>query len=186
MWIEPEAGAAHTPGARETHPSNPQPLIVMKTLLVSVDFSAATRAVIDAAVELATPTKAKIVLHHSVVPPVVTSEYGLSLEMLQETANIAEKTARHQLEHLEDELTARGLEVSTVLTRGGASWHVLQQAAKLRADLIVLGSHGHTAFYDLLIGSTTHDVLKKATCPVLIVPPAKNQAGKRVKKPAKR
>lgn len=148
----------------------------MKTLLVSVDFSAATRAVIDAAAELATQTHAQIVLHHSYVSPIVTSEYGLSLEMLQETAQIGEKTARHQLEHLQDELTARGLSVSTVLTRGGAAWQVLQQAIKLRADMIVLGSHGHTAFYDLLIGSTTHDVLKKATCPVLIVPPAKTKA----------
>jgi nucleotide-binding universal stress UspA family protein len=158
----------------------------MKTLLVSVDFSAATRAVIDAAVELAAPAHAKIVLHHSYVPPVVTSEYGLSLEMLQETAQIGEKTARHQLEHLEDELTANGYDVSSVLTEGGAAAQVLLQAAKHRADLIVLGSHGHTAFYDLLIGSTTHDVLAKAMCPVLIVPPAKNKAAKKAKKADKR
>jgi len=34
----------------------------------------------------------------------------------------------------------------------------------------VLGSHGHTAFYDLLVGSTTHGILLRAKCPVLIVP----------------
>jgi nucleotide-binding universal stress UspA family protein len=36
-----------------------------------------------------------------------------------------------------------------------------------------MGSHGHTAFYDLLVGSTTQGVLKKAPCPVLIVPAEK-------------
>jgi nucleotide-binding universal stress UspA family protein len=34
-----------------------------------------------------------------------------------------------------------------------------------------MGSHGHNAFYDLLVGTTTHGVLRKATCPVVIVPP---------------
>ncbi len=154
----------------------------MKTLLVSVDFSAATRPVIEAAVELALKTSARVVLHHSFTAPVVTSEYGLSLELMQETAMLGEKSARHQLEHLEDELTARGLVVDTVLTQGGAAWHILREAAKRHVDLIVLGSHGHTALYDLLIGSTTHDVLKKATCPVLIVPRAKTKAAAKTAK----
>jgi nucleotide-binding universal stress UspA family protein len=43
----------------------------------------------------------------------------------------------------------------------------------------VMGSHGHTALYDLLVGSTTHGVLMRAQCPVVIVPSAKQ------KKPAK-
>jgi nucleotide-binding universal stress UspA family protein len=38
-----------------------------------------------------------------------------------------------------------------------------------------MGSHGHTAFYDLLVGSTTHGVLMRANCPVVIVPPEKKR-----------
>jgi nucleotide-binding universal stress UspA family protein len=157
----------------------------MKTLLVSVDFSAATRAVIDTAVELAAAPAAKLVLHHSLVPTLVTAEYGLGVEMLREAMLVSEKAALHQLEHLEDELTALGLDVSFVLTQGSAAPGILEVAKKHRVDLIVLGSHGHTAFYDLVVGSTTHAVLKKATCPVLIVPPvaakAKPKAGKKRK-----
>jgi nucleotide-binding universal stress UspA family protein len=142
----------------------------MKTLLVSVDFSAATRAVIKTAVELAQASESRLILHHSLLPPLVTTEYGIGLEMMHETIALAEKGARHQLEHLEDELTAQGLEVSSVLTEGPAAPHILELAAKRKADVIVLGSHGHTAFYDLVVGSTTHAVLRKAPCPVLIVP----------------
>lgn len=142
----------------------------MKTLLVSVDFSAATRAVIETAVELAQASESRLILHHSLLPPLVTTEYGIGLEMMHETIALAEKGARHQLEHLEDELTARGLEVSSVLTEGPAAPHILELAAKRKADVIVLGSHGHTAFYDLVVGSTTHAVLRKAPCAVLIVP----------------
>jgi nucleotide-binding universal stress UspA family protein len=37
----------------------------------------------------------------------------------------------------------------------------------------VMGSHGHTALYDLLVGSTTHGVLMRAICPVVIIPAIK-------------
>lgn len=147
-----------------------QPPPAMKTLLVSVDFSDATRAVIATAVDLASTPGAKLVIHHCLVPPMVTTEYGIGVDMMQENLALAEKTARHQLQHIEDELTARGLDVTTCLTRGGPATDIVNKAAKLHADAIVLGSHGHTAFYDLLVGSTTHLVIKNATCPVVIVP----------------
>jgi len=153
----------------------------MKTLLVSVDFSAATRAVVETAVELAQASDAQVILHHSLMPPIVTTEFGIGAEMVQETIEIAEKGARHQLEHLEDELTARGLNVGSVLTSGPAADQILAVATKRKADVIVLGSHGHTAFYDLMVGGTTHAVLRKAACPVLIVPRAASKPAKRKK-----
>jgi nucleotide-binding universal stress UspA family protein len=36
-----------------------------------------------------------------------------------------------------------------------------------------MGSHGHTALYDLIAGSTTTRVLKGAPCPVVVVPAQK-------------
>ncbi len=142
----------------------------MKTILVPVDFSSATRAVVEAALDLGGVSAARYILHHSLMPPVITTEYGIGLEMLQETIEIGRKSALHQLEHLEDELTARRIEVTTVLTNGAAAPHILDLAKVKKVDTIVLGSHGHSAIYDLLLGSTTHAVLQKASCPVLIVP----------------
>lgn len=154
----------------------------MKTILVSVDFSSATRAVVEAALELGGVSAARYILHHSLMPPVITTEYGIGLEMLQETIEIGRKSALHQLEHLEDELTARGIDVSTELSDGAAAPHILDLAASKRVDTIVLGSHGHSAIYDLLLGSTTHAVLQKATCPVLIVPVNSTALRKKKKK----
>ena len=153
----------------------------MKTLLVSVDFSAATRAVIETAVELAKASGAQVILHHSLMPPIVTTEFGIGAEMVEETIEIAEKGARHQLEHLEDELTARGLDAGSVLTSGSAAERILEVAGKRKADAIVLGSHGHTAFYDLIVGGTTHAVLRKAACPVIVVPRKAAKAERRKK-----
>lgn len=142
----------------------------MKTLLVSVDFSAATRAVLETAVELAKASNAKVILHHTLMPPIVTTEFGIGAEMVQQTIELSEKSARHQLQHLEDELTARGVATDTVLTNGPAAQRILETASKKKADAIVLGSHGHTALYDLIVGGTTHGVLRKADCPVIVVP----------------
>lgn len=151
----------------------------MKTLLVSVDFSTATRAVVETAVELAQASGAKVILHHSLMPPIVTTEFGIGAEMVQETIDVAEKGARHQLEHLEDELTARGIDTSSVFTTGVAVKHILEQAAKHKADAILLGSHGHTALYDLIVGGTTHGVLRQATCPVIVVPRKATKSARR-------
>jgi nucleotide-binding universal stress UspA family protein len=47
---------------------------------------------------------------------------------------------------------------------------ILNQADTLDADLIVMGTHGHGAMYNLLVGSATKGVLKHSTRPVLLVP----------------
>ncbi len=151
----------------------------MKRILVPVDFSPATKAVIKTAVSLAEPA-ARITLLHNLVPPLVTTDYGIGLGELQESVAIAEKHARKQLDHLVAVLARKGFAADSVLTHGGAPGSILEQARARKTDAIVLGSHGHTAFYDLVVGSTTNAVIKKAPCPVVVVPPA---AAKAVAKP---
>jgi nucleotide-binding universal stress UspA family protein len=51
---------------------------------------------------------------------------------------------------------------------------ILSQANELNADLIVMGTHGHGAMYNLLVGSATKAVLKHSTRPVLLVPGPKS------------
>lgn len=49
---------------------------------------------------------------------------------------------------------------------------ILVQAEVLKADLIVMGTHGRGALERFMVGSTTEKVLRKATsCPVMVVPP---------------
>jgi nucleotide-binding universal stress UspA family protein len=47
---------------------------------------------------------------------------------------------------------------------------IVAEAQRLNADMIVVGSHHHGALYNLVVGSVTGDVLKRAKCPVLVVP----------------
>jgi hypothetical protein len=46
---------------------------------------------------------------------------------------------------------------------------VARVAQELDARAIVIGSHGHRALREFLLGSTTRSILKDATCPVVVV-----------------
>lgn len=142
----------------------------MKTILTAVDFSSATRGVLNVALDLARTTGGRVVLFHAVQHPVITTDYGLTAEMLQETIAANQGAAQSQIAHLEQFVESKSVPVTSRLASGFAAGNILEHARKLRASYIVLGSHGHTAFYDLLVGSTTNAVLKKAPCPVVIVP----------------
>jgi universal stress protein A len=142
----------------------------MKTILAPVDFSTSSTSVIDTATELATALSAEIVLLHVVTPPIVASEYGLVMENVSEIVAAAEKASTVHLTKMLQSVSDQGVKTRTHQAVGSPVETILQIAAEEACDYIVMGSHGHSAFYDLLIGSTTHGVLHKAPCPVLIVP----------------
>lgn len=53
---------------------------------------------------------------------------------------------------------------------------ILDEAKRVNADLIVMGSHGRTALSEFFMGSVAHKVTSKASIPVLIVPIKKEWA----------
>jgi len=152
----------------------------MKTVLVPVDFSKVSRAVVTEAALLARTLDARIVLLTVVQPPVVLNEYAGMMDIAQLTA-AGEKNAARQLDSLEDGLKAQFIKTESVQVTGSPIPLILEQAEKNDADYIVMGSHGHTAFYDLLVGSTTHGVLLRAKCPVIIIPAVKDETKPRKK-----
>jgi nucleotide-binding universal stress UspA family protein len=148
----------------------------MKTILTPVDFSGITDSVVAAAADLARAQNGRVVLLNVTQPPIITSEYAPYLVNIGEIMLVSEKAAAKQLERLADRLKEQGIASDTLQFTGPPATHILKQAEALDADFIVMGSHGHTAFYDLLVGSTTHGVLLKAPCPVLVVPAQKKKA----------
>jgi nucleotide-binding universal stress UspA family protein len=145
----------------------------MKTILVPVDFSRATPAVVAQSVVLAKAVKGRLVLLNVILPPVVVAEYGALLDSIAEIKIAGEKAAAVQLEKLQRQCERRGVKAETRQFTGSIVAIIAQQAKEVAADFIVVGSHGHTALYDLFVGSTTHGVLRRAPCPVVVVPPAK-------------
>jgi nucleotide-binding universal stress UspA family protein len=144
----------------------------MKTILAPVDFSAVSDAVVKEAAALARSFDGRVVLLTVVQPPVMVTEYAAMMDLSQVMA-AGEKNAARQLEVTEDKLKSEFIKTETVQITGNPVPVIVEEAEKQDADYIVMGSHGHTAFYDLLVGSTTHGVLMRAKCPVVIVPALK-------------
>ena len=144
----------------------------MKCILVPIDFSDVTPPVIDLARKLAKALDAEIHLVHvkeiTAAATPGTLGYGFA-ETIPEDEGQTSKLAKWQ-----EEIAQEGIKVSLHEPAGVVAEEILNQADALNADLIVMGTHGHGAMYNLLVGSTTKGVLKHSTRPVLLVPGPKS------------
>ncbi len=84
---------------------------------------------------------------------------------------------RRALNGFVEDAGASDVSVTTTVREGAIVASILEEARHLPADLIVMGTHGATGFEHLVLGSVTEKVLRKASCPVLTVPPAAGPAG---------
>lgn len=81
---------------------------------------------------------------------------------------------REALDYLEEQAApprASGMEVDLQILDGEAAEGIGQAAAQTAADLIVMGSHGHSQVRHVLLGSVTERVIRSSTTPVLLVRP---------------
>lgn len=142
----------------------------MKTILVPVDFSRLTDRVLAEATGLAHTLDARLVVLHVTEPAVGTVDYAVVSVTIAQANDTAVENALARLAVLAAQLQTCNVSVETRHCVGIPVEEILSQAAAISADYIVMGSHGHGRIYDALVGSTTQGLLKRALCPVLIVP----------------
>jgi universal stress protein A len=142
----------------------------IKRILVPVDFSERSNQALDFAALFAEQFSATIILLHVIEPAVYQDNY-LGVSPVLDDAN------RDMFQAASDRLGALGRKrvgsrVSTeFLVRMGRAYSEIPDTAKaLGADLIIIGTHGHTGLRHALLGSTTERVVRHASCPVLTLP----------------
>lgn len=144
----------------------------MKKILVAIDFSEVTDQVIDFASKFSLEFQAKLCILHSesfdyYVPANEYDEFPQTLNLRENRL----KAVKQKLQELKKNLKQNGLMVKSVLMEGPTTENILTEAEKFKADLIIVGSHKHRKFYNLLFGSTHDELLKHAKIPVLVIPP---------------
>ena len=141
--------------------------VVFKKILCAVDFSPSSRAGLRLAASLAKDTGARLVIVH--VLEALPDERAVIAQPLSVAGYWREREseARRQLEALVPADLAAPAE--TLLRHGKPYVEVLAAATEGHADLIVLGIHARNALDIAILGSTTNQVVRRASCPVLTV-----------------
>ena len=142
----------------------------MKNILAAIDFSDISPLIIDKAAEISQCFASKLWLIHVAAPDPDFIGYGTGP---QSERDWRAKTLREEHRYLQDralELDRQGIDVTPLLIQGATTKTIIQESLKLKADMIVIGSHGHNTLYKALVGSVSEGVIGKASCPVLLIP----------------
>jgi nucleotide-binding universal stress UspA family protein len=151
----------------------------MDTIVVGIDGSKSAQAAARWAAREAGPSGARVVAVYAVARSELWSLSAVQVDIDDVLAEFREL--------LEGKWTAplrqAGVPYTTQLVRGEPATELLRVANRARASMLVLGSHGHRPFADLIVGGTAHKVVNRATVPVVLVPaPPAAQRAARAKK----
>lgn len=146
----------------------------MKTILVPTDFSKPAQWAFETALNIAKTIKGEIVLLHVIEEP---SEQSFNAEAQVDDNDGWEnkiftlKLLKQTKAQLEDWVAAAGNDVAIkAALRVGNPFHGIRATiTEHRANLIVMGTTGHTKLQEMVIGSTAEKVVRYAKCPVLTV-----------------
>ena len=146
----------------------------MQNIVAAIDFSAISHDVVELAANLAETYGAALSLVHVAAPDPAFVGYEAGPQSVRND-RAQELHREHQdLHRLAEELRARGLRVTPLLVQGPTVDTLLEEARRLQADILVMGSHGRGALLSILLGSVSTGVLRHAPCPVLVVPSHKD------------
>ena len=149
-----------------------------KLILVPVDGSETSARGLSEAVRLSKDTGAKLRLLHVVDEYLVfaTPELGMySNPVLESLRGLGAKT----LESVAGVAKAAGAATESVLLESAGSRVadlIVAEAARAKADLIVMGTHGRRGIKRALIGSDAELVMRYSPVPVMLVPPGRVRA----------
>ena len=149
--------------------------------LVALDFSDITQSMLENAAKLATAMQAETILIHVAEPNPDQIAYDYdptatyAIEPSEIRKNIAQRFHQeHQtLQQYADRLRQQGIDCKALMIQGPTVDVLLTEAQKLSVDFIMAGSHGKGVISQILLGSTSKDLIKKSTLPVYIVPTAR-------------
>lgn len=144
-------------------------IMAFQKILIAVDSDPIALHAAEMGMKLAASLNAQVAFAHAVDPSVVYApEAGLP-------ANEADLEAQRDGKRLLDTIRMR-LPDSTrsfdFVLSGNAPQAIVKAAKEWQADMIVIGSHGRRGVSRAVMGSVAEDVLRRAPCPVFVVPPA--------------
>jgi len=145
----------------------------IKRIVAATDLSPYGGVALAAAVEQARAFKAELHALHVIVPQVYQQEMPeMMMPPMEDVTEDRLEAARRRLHDWQQGIPASlGVQTHAIESVRNADGAICEFVDSMGADLIVIGSHGHTGLMHLLLGSTAEQVVRHAKCPVLVVKP---------------
>jgi nucleotide-binding universal stress UspA family protein len=131
-------------------------------MLVALDGSARAEEILQDVVPLAARLHAEVDLVRVALPPVTGMALGDAPGVIQY------EDPMPYLQEVQARLREEGLEARIAAPAGRAAAALLERARDTDASLICLTTHGRTGFERVLLGSTAEEIVRRASCPVLL------------------
>jgi len=142
--------------------------IALRNILYLTDFSGPSEAALPFCLSVAREYGAFVHAFHVLTP---TTLAYTTPELAASTMEAEEEKAEIEMQRLESQLS--GVPHETTVKRGYDVWPAVEDAIlELKADLIVLGTHGRTGAQKLIMGSVAEEVFRRSPIPVLTIGPA--------------
>lgn len=146
-------------------------MLTLTRILCPTDFSDVSTKAEAYATALARRYNARLHLLHVDPPTPIMSPYGempVDIRLFEEQRDQAEK----DLATARERARAAGVPAEASIRGGHPAREILAVADEFHADLVVIGTHGRGGVEHLLLGSVAEKVMRKAPCPVMVVPAA--------------
>jgi nucleotide-binding universal stress UspA family protein len=139
----------------------------MKKIIIPVDFSQHSEYALETAAELAKQHNSELIVMHML--ELSESIFSSSSSEKNEETAFMLMIANKRFETFLDKPYLEGIEVTPMIKHHKVLKEVAEVARKVNADLIVIGSRGHSDHDGIFTGSNTEKVVRYSSTPVLVV-----------------
>lgn len=147
----------------------------IRNILVAVDFNDALGELIGFAESIALKFGAKIWVVHVAAPDPDFVGYEAGPQYIRDFRADELKEEHRKLQKLSEAFIDNNIESEGLLIQGSTVETVISEAEKLKADLLIVGTHKHSFFHNLLQESVSLELLKKGNIPLLAIPIDENE-----------
>ncbi len=139
----------------------------IKKILVPIDFSDYSKKALQYTVKFAKSFNSELHLIYVIEPMIYPADLSMGQMVIPPSEVNMDEKAKTELEELAKTEIGDSLRYNIIVKTGKPFQEIIETAAEVDADLIIIATHGHTGVEHLLFGSTAEKVVRKAPCPVL-------------------
>ena len=141
-------------------------MLPLQRVLCPTDFSHASYAALDAAKELAQQFGAELIILH--VVPLMSALFAKHLD-LDDYQEKEKRFALKEINRIINKSIGPDMNVQKIVVAGDPAQEIIAFAESEHANIVVIATHGESAFHNFVFGSVAEKVLRRSSRPVLVI-----------------